>query len=65
MRQRSILHPEKNTPQQSKHTKNVLANLALEGIYPSAESLADMQLYDEGKLSIEAFLAKAIARAKR
>ena len=47
-----------------KHTKHVLANLGLEGIQPSEELRADMELRDLGKLSQEDFLARALARAK-
>ena len=45
-----------------KHTRQALASLALEGIYPSKVMLADIELLDAGKLSDEAFLARTLAR---
>lgn len=48
----------------SGNTKRSLANLALEGISPSPQLLADLKLVDSGQLSEDEFLARAIARAK-
>lgn len=48
----------------SDNVKEVLANLALEGIKPSPELSEDIKLLDAGKLTHEQFLERAIARAK-
>lgn len=48
----------------SEKAKRVLANLTLEGIYPSHEALEDMKLLDAGKLTKEQFFERALARAK-
>jgi len=48
----------------SENTKRALANLALEGISPSPQLLADLKLVDSGQLTEDEFLARAIARAK-
>lgn len=37
-------------------TRDWLANCALEGIYPDAETLAEFELVDSGKLSAEEYL---------
>ena len=48
----------------NENTKRALANLALEGISPSPQLLADLKLVDSGQLTEDEFLARAIARAK-
>jgi hypothetical protein len=45
-------------------SRKALASLRLEGIVPSAESLADMKLVDAGKMSIQEFRSRSLARAK-
>lgn len=47
----------------SEDSKRVLANLALEGIIPSTELLADLRLLDSEQLSLDDFKKRAIARA--
>ena len=41
----------------SKPLKEALANCALEGIYPDADALKDLQLLDSGTLSTDEFIA--------
>jgi integrase len=48
----------------SENTKRALASLALEGISPSPQLLADLKLVDSGQLTEDEFLARAIVRAK-
>jgi hypothetical protein len=48
----------------SENTQRALASLALEGIAPSPQLLADLKLVDAGQLTEDEFLARAIARAK-
>lgn len=48
----------------SESSKRALASLALEGISPSPQLLADLKLVDSGQLTEDEFLARAIARAK-
>lgn len=43
--------------------KQGLASLALEGMYPSKEMLADLDLRASGKMSKEEFLSRCIKRA--
>jgi len=56
--------PADNTEALNENTKRALASLALEGISPSLQLLADLKLVDSGQLTEDAFLARAIARAK-
>lgn len=48
----------------SENTKCALASLALEGISPSLQLLADLKLVDSEQLTEDEFLARSIARAK-
>lgn len=48
----------------SEHTQQVLASLGLENIIPSKALMADIKLYDTGKITLDELLAQGLARAK-
>lgn len=45
--------------------KKTLASLHLEGIALSSESIADLQLFEAGKLSQKEVIARVLARVKK
>jgi len=48
----------------STQSKRALTHLRLEGIAPSSDLLADMELFDAGKITEDQFIKRGIARAK-
>ena len=46
-------------------TKQALASLALEGMYPSKETMDELELMVSGKISRKEFLARCLARATK
>jgi hypothetical protein len=65
----ALAHHSRDTPfieetTLSERSQQTLANLALEGITPSPALMADIKLFDAGKITLDELLARGLKRAQ-